>query len=153
MYSTGFPVWRVLSDISTNRKMPPRILIADDNKAVRASVRALLAPHGQFEVCGEAAGGREAVDKTLELKPDLVILDIAMPDLGGLAAGQLIKQSLPETRIVFLSVHEDKQWIQTAALIGAAGYVMKTESAKVLVKAVVAVLQDQIFFPVLRQAC
>jgi len=130
--------------------MLPRILIADDNKAVRASIRSLLAPRADFEVCGEAGGGREAVEKALELKPDLIILDIAMPDLGGLAAGQLIKQSLPGARIVFLSVHEDRRWIQTAALIGARGYVKKTESASVLLSAVDAVLQDQIFFPVLR---
>jgi NarL family two-component system response regulator LiaR len=126
-----------------------RILIVDDNEGMRASIRSLLAPHAEFEICGEAAGGREAVDKALELKPDLVILDIAMPDLGGLAAGQLIKQALPETRIVFLSMHVEKQWIQTAALIGAAGYVTKAESAAVLVSAVDRVLQDQIFFPVL----
>ena len=126
-----------------------RILIADDNQQVLASIRSLLAPHAEFEICGEAGGGREAVDKALALKPDLVILDIAMPDLGGLAAGQLIKQSLPETRIVFLSIHAEKQWIQTAALIGAAGYVTKAESATVLVNAVDRVLQDQIFFPVL----
>lgn len=130
--------------------MPRRILIADDNKAVRASLRSLLAANNELEVCGEADGGREAVQKALDLKPDLVILDIAMPDLSGLAAGQLIKQSLPDVRIVFLSVHEDKQWIQTAALIGARGYVTKSESSTVLLSAVDAVLQDQIFFPVVR---
>jgi DNA-binding NarL/FixJ family response regulator len=130
--------------------MLSRILIVDDNEDVRAGIRSLLASRPEFEICGEAGGGREAVEKAAELKPDLIILDIAMPDLGGLAAGQMIKQSLPATRIVFLSVHEDKRWIQTAALIGAAGYVKKAESPAVLLSAVGAVLQDQIFFPVLR---
>jgi len=130
--------------------MPSRILLVDDNDSVRASLRSLLERDAKWDICGEAASGREAVGKAMELKPDLIIMDIAMPDLGGVAAGQLIKKSLPDTRILFLTVHEDKRWVQTAALIGAAGFVTKTESPKVLLSAVDAVLQDQIFFPVLQ---
>jgi DNA-binding NarL/FixJ family response regulator len=124
-----------------------RILIADDDEAVRANVRALLGRNPDLEVCGEAAQAQETVDKTQDLKPDLVILDISLPDLGGLTAGHMIKQSSPATRILIFSIHEDKRWIQTAMLIGAAGYVTKGEAGSVLLKAVETVLQDKIFFP------
>ena len=109
----------------------------------------MLERHPTIEVCGEASGGMAAVEMSLDLKPDLVILDISLPDMGGLTAGRLIKNSSPSTRLLVLSIHEDKQWVQTAMLIGAAGYVTKGDASKNLLKAVEAVLQDQIFFPAL----
>src|ERR1700722_3871639 len=143
-FPIGITVWWRRTIKRTRDPAPlARILIADDDKALRAHVRALLSHRPELEVCGEAAHGRETVEKTLELKPDLVILDISLPDLGGRAARSMIRQSSPATRILILSIHEGKQWIQTAMLIGASGYVTKGEAGSVLLKAVETVLQDQ----------
>lgn len=124
-----------------------RILIADDHEFVRRGVRALLASRDGFEVCFEAANGQEAVEKARELKPDLIILDITMPILSGFDAARKIKEFSPETPIVILSMHRDKEYMKEAQKIGIQGYVRKSQAALTLVTAVDAVLQDQTFFP------
>lgn len=124
-----------------------RILIADDHEFVRRGVRALLESRDGFEVCFEAANGQEAVEKARELKPDLIILDITMPILSGFDAARKIKEFSPETPIVILSMHRDKEYVEEAQKIGIQGYVRKSQAALTLVTAVDAVLQDQTFFP------
>lgn len=84
--------------------MPARILIADDNSIARTTIRALLDWHS-FQVCGEAKNGKEAIERVMELKPDIVLLDINMPELNGVKAAYEIRRVSPSTKIVFLTIH------------------------------------------------
>jgi two-component system response regulator NreC len=88
-----------------SQPMPARILIVDDHQAARITIRSLLDWHG-FQVCGEAKDGQEAIDQVLELKPDIVLLDINMPVLSGTQAALEIRRLSPDTKIIFLTIHE-----------------------------------------------
>jgi DNA-binding NarL/FixJ family response regulator len=105
-----------------------RLLIADDHETVRKGIRSILASRSDIEVCGEAANGREAIDQAVELKPDLIILDINMPVLGGFAAAQEIKRLMPDVPILFFSMHESKRMVEEAKAIGIQGFVAKDRS-------------------------
>jgi two-component system nitrate/nitrite response regulator NarL len=98
-------------------------------------------------VCAEAADGKEAVEKTRELNPDLVILDITMPILNGLDAARMIKGFAPDIPILVLTVHKSRQLMQEAQKIGVQGYVTKAEASQTLLRAVEAVLQKRTYFP------
>lgn len=118
-----------------------RILIADDSAAVRAQVRALLEDRKDLEVCGEACDGAEAIERTKELQPDLVVLDISMPVVDGFEAARVIHKFFPNVRILIFSVHKSNQLIKEALAIGAVGYVPKSEGQQLL-KAIDMVLRD-----------
>jgi DNA-binding NarL/FixJ family response regulator len=124
-----------------------RILIADDQEAIQKRVRSILVSHSGLEVCADASNGREAVEKALELKPDLIILDITMPELNGLDAARMIKRFSPEVPIIILSVHKSRQLMDEAQKIDVQGYVTKADASQDLIRAVDAVLQKQTFFP------
>ncbi len=124
-----------------------RILVADDQEGVRRRVIATLVSHEGYEVCGEAVTGLEAVEKARELKPDLIILDVTMPEMNGLDAASRIRAFAPKTPILILSVHKSRQLIEEARRIGVRGYVTKGEEVQKLVQAVDAVLQNETFFP------
>jgi two-component system, NarL family, nitrate/nitrite response regulator NarL len=124
-----------------------RILVADDQEAVRRRVIATLLSRREFEVCAEASNGLEAVERARETNPDLVVLDITMPEMNGLDAARRIRTLLPDTQILILSVHKDKQLMEEARKIGVKGYVTKGEAVQKLVQAVDAVLQNEPFFP------
>lgn len=113
-----------------------RILVADDHEAVRRSVRSLIASHSDWEICGEAVDGLEAVEKAKESKPDVVILDISMPKLSGLQAAPLIKNELPESKILILSQHDPAQARRLALEAGARDFVSKTNMARDLTTAI-----------------
>jgi two-component system nitrate/nitrite response regulator NarL len=123
-----------------------RVLIADDHEAVRKGVRAILSSRKGLSVCGEAENGKEAVDKALALKPDLIILDITMPVFSGFEAAREIRRSQPDVRILILSMHESKQLIQEAKKIGVQGYVTKTQVGSTLLQAVDALAGGETFF-------
>ena len=125
---------------------PTRILIADDHEVMRSTLRLLLESRGEFQICGEASDGSEAITKTKELKPDLVILDISMPNVDGLEAARVIRKFLPEVRILILSVHRAKEMLEEAKKIGVDGFVSKSEKGQVLLSAVDTVLQDRRYF-------
>lgn len=127
--------------------VPLRVLVADDQDTVRRRVCLTLASHNNLEVCAEAANGKEAVEKTIELNPDLIILDITMPILNGLDAARMIRESSPDIPILILSAHTSKQLIEEAKKIGARGYITKAEAGQKLIKAVDAVLDNRTFFP------
>jgi two-component system, NarL family, nitrate/nitrite response regulator NarL len=97
-------------------------------------------------VCGEASNGQEAVEKAFQLKPDLIILDVTMPVLGGFEAARRIKASLPKVPILMLSMHEGDYVIQESQLVGAQGYIPKSHAAEALLEAVDAVLRGDTFF-------
>jgi DNA-binding NarL/FixJ family response regulator len=124
-----------------------KILVADDQEAIRKQVCAILMSRGNCEVCAEAANGKEAVEKAKDFAPDLVILDITMPLLNGLDAARMIRESSPKTPILILSVHKSRQLMEEARKIGVRGYVTKAEAGRDLLKAVDAVLQNKTYFP------
>src|SRR3984957_14700471 len=123
-----------------------RILIADDHDLMRRGLRALLESHPGWEICGEAANGREAVSLTEELKPDIIILDITMPELNGVDAARRILRSTPETEVLLLSVHYSDQLIREILEAGIRGYIVKSDSDRDLVIAVEALANHKPFF-------
>jgi DNA-binding NarL/FixJ family response regulator len=102
-----------------------RVLVADDHALVREGVRALLRPCDDIEVVGEAADGREAVEGSRRLDPDVVLMDVAMPGLGGLEAALTLQRECPRTRVLVLTQYEDREYVSRFLKVGAAGYVLK----------------------------
>jgi len=123
-----------------------RILIADDHEVTRRGVRALLENHPGWEVCGEAADGREATACAAQLKPDLVLLDVAMPNLNGIEATRQILRAAPETRMLILTMHDAEELVREVLVAGALGYLLKTDAACDLVAAVEALQEGRTFF-------
>jgi DNA-binding NarL/FixJ family response regulator len=123
-----------------------RVLIADDHAVVRQGLCAILESRGDWEVCGEATNGEEAVQKTLKLNPDLIVLDITMPVLDGFSAARKIRATLPDVPILMLSMHDGLNVIDAARAVGAQGFVTKTEIAGVLLEAVDCLLRGEPFF-------
>lgn len=139
-------------DASSHSDKRRRILIADDHEVMRRGVRGLLESHNEWAVCGEAFGGREAVVKSRELRPDLIIMDINMPGLTGIAAAQQIRRENPLAKILFFSVHESAQTVREVINAGAQGYVAKSRAGHDLVDAVRNVLEGGTFFPTLARS-
>jgi DNA-binding NarL/FixJ family response regulator len=122
-----------------------RILVADDHELVRRGIRGLLRARRDWKVVGEATNGREAVEKATKLKPDVAILDISMPDLDGLQATRQIREAAPDTSVVVLTMHESDQMVRRVLEAGALGYVLKSDLAAHLVKAVKKVSASKLF--------
>jgi DNA-binding NarL/FixJ family response regulator len=122
-----------------------RILVADDHELVRRGIRGLLCARRGWSVVGEAVNGREAVEKASKLKPDIAILDISMPDLDGLHATRRIREAVPSTEVVVLTMHESDQMVRRVLDAGARGYVLKSDLAAHLVKAVRDVSAGKLF--------
>lgn len=123
-----------------------RILVADDHEVVRSGIRALLEGQPGWVVAGEAATGREALAKAKQLKPDVVILDISMPELDGLEAARRITKADPQIEVLILTMHESEKLVQEVLEAGARGYVLKTDAGRELVVAVKALSQHQPYF-------
>ncbi|MBU2548028.1 MAG: response regulator transcription factor [Proteobacteria bacterium] len=122
-----------------------RVLIADDHDIFREGLRSVLARNTFLDVVGEAAHGREAFEQTLSLKPDLVVLDVAMPELNGIEAARLIMEASPKTKIIILSVHSRKRFILESLKAGAKGYILKDSAGEKLLDAVSAVLKGEYY--------
>jgi DNA-binding NarL/FixJ family response regulator len=123
-----------------------RILVADDHEIVRRGVKALLEARSGWEVCDEAVDGREAVEKTVRSRPDVVILDIGMPGLNGLEAARRIRKEAPGSQILILTMHDSEQVVQEVLAAGARGYVLKSDAGRDLVQAVEALSNHKTFF-------
>ena len=121
-----------------------RVLIADDHELVRQGTRAVLRDHPGWQVVGEAVDGRDAVQKAQELKPDLAILDIGLPNLDGLEVTREIVERSPETKVLVLTMHESGQMVRRVLEAGARGYVLKSDMAATLVRAVREVLDGKL---------
>lgn len=124
---------------------PLRILIADDHELIRLGVRQILRAQRGWSVIGEAANGREAVEKSTQLKPDVVIVDVSMPDLNGLDATRKIREAAPKTQVLVLTMHESDQMVRKVLEAGARGYVLKSDLASHLPKAVKSVAQGKTY--------
>jgi DNA-binding NarL/FixJ family response regulator len=122
-----------------------RILIADDHGLVRRGAVAVLRARNGWRVVGEAANGREAVEKAKKLKPDVAILDIGMPELDGFEATQQIVEAVPDTKVLVLTMHESDQMVRRALDAGARGYLLKSDLTEYLAKAVKAIAAGKRF--------
>ncbi len=135
-----------------------RVVIADDHALLREGIHALLSRESDFEVVGEASDGHEAIARCRELKPDVVLMDIAMPGLGGLEASLEIRKECPETRILVLTQYEDREYVARFLKAGAAGYVLKRTAGSELASAIRSVhrgglvLDPQVAREALREA-
>lgn len=123
-----------------------QILIADDHEVVRRGIRGLLEGHEGWQICGEAGTGREAVAKALELQPDVVILDIAMPEMNGLEAARRIRRVAATSSILVLTVHEVDDLARDLVEAGVRGYLLKSDAGRMLVDAVAALVDKRTFF-------
>jgi DNA-binding NarL/FixJ family response regulator len=125
--------------------MALRILIVDDNRAVRAALRDFVRTCDHWTVCGEAADGLEGVEKAAELRPDVVLMDVTMPKLNGLEATRLIREKVPQSEVVVLSQNPSREFKPAAIKAGARSYVEKSEIAAILFAAVEAASRHEPF--------
>lgn len=124
---------------------PIRILIADDHTIVRQGLARLIEENAGMKVVGEATNGRLAVEQALELKPDVVVLDIAMPLMNGIEAAKRIRKKLPRTKILILSMYSHEHYIHELLETGVSGYLLKDASGRDIIRAIEAAMKDETF--------
>lgn len=127
----------------TNMAKKIRVLIVDDHTLVRDGIRALLALFADIEVVGEAADGKEALEKTRELAPDVVLMDLAMPIMGGLEATRRIHKEFPETKVLALTQYDDSEYVVPVIEAGARGFITKMAASSELVSAIQVVYNGE----------
>src|SRR5712691_2254569 len=125
--------------------MSLRILVVDDHAVVRRGVRSLLESHEGWEVCGEATTGRDAVAQSLRLRPDVVVMDLSLPELNGLDATRQILKDSPRTEILVLTMHHSEELARDVLQAGARGYVLKSDADQSLIAAVESLRQHKPF--------
>ncbi len=123
-----------------------RVLLADDHHIVRQGIRASLLDHAEILVIAEAANGKVALQKTKELSPDVVLMDLNMPEMGGLEATKLISQRFPNTKVIALTVHDNAEYVSEILSSGAQGYLLKNTTPEQLVAAIKSVAEGAAFF-------
>ncbi len=123
-----------------------RVLLGDDHTLVRHGLRKILEERPDWEIVAEVGDGREAVRKCTALKPDVAVLDIAMPLLNGIDATQQIVRKVPETKVLVLSMHSDEAYVTRALQAGATGYMLKDSAGKDLLKGIASVAAGQAYF-------
>jgi len=122
-----------------------RLLVADDHKIFRQGIKKLLEEEPDLQVVGESADGRETVKKATELKPDIVLMDIAMANLNGLEATKQIKKVLPEVKVIMLTMHKNEEYVLQSFQAGASGYILKEGAVEELVSAIRSISADKSF--------
>jgi two-component system, NarL family, response regulator NreC len=125
--------------------MPMRILIVDDHGVLRAGLRALLNAEPDLQVVGEAADGQTGLHLATELSPDLVLMDITMPGMSGIQVTRQLKETLPSTRVLILTLHEDESLLREAIRAGASGYILKQAVEAELISAIRAVGRGDLY--------
>ncbi len=123
-----------------------RIMLADDHEMLRRGLRTILTEQPGWEICGEAVNGREAVELAIKLRPDVIVMDIAMPVLNGLEATRQIRRALPKAEILVLTFDESEALVREVLAAGARGYVLKNDVSRVLVHAVESLNQHRPYF-------
>jgi DNA-binding NarL/FixJ family response regulator len=122
-----------------------RLLIVDDHIVIRRGIQSILRAWPEWQISGEAANGEEAVRLTSDLKPDIVLMDISMPGMGGLQATRTIRKSSPETKVLLLTLHDSWEWVETALHAGARGYLLKSDAEGELLHALKVVAENGIY--------
>jgi len=117
----------------------PRVLIVDDHAFIRRGVQTILHPFPEWELCGEADNGNDAIRMAEELKPEVIIMDLSMPGLNGIEATRAIRKTQPGMKIVLLTLHESAELVHSAFRAGARGYLLKTDAEQELVRALTVV--------------
>lgn len=125
--------------------MQARILLADDHNLVRQGFKAIISQKKDYQIIGEAENGREAIDKSLRLMPEIVIMDILMPHVNGILATEEIKRHLENTKIIILSMYKEKQYVLNAFVAGAMGYLLKDAAVDELLESIDSVLHGHIY--------
>ncbi len=125
--------------------MPIRILLADDHAVLRSGLAALLNARSDMTVVGEAADGAELLTQAQQTEPDLILLDLTMPRLGGLEVLPLLRQHVPDARVLILTMHHDESYLRQALKNGAAGYVLKKAADVELIAAIQAVMRGDVY--------
>lgn len=125
--------------------MTIRVLIADDHGVIREGLASLLGGEAGFDVIGEAPSAEQAVALALAKRPDLIVMDVSMPEIGGIEATRRIKAQAPEIRVIMLTVHEDKELMRAAIRAGAGGYVLKRAIKSELLHAIDTVMGDELY--------
>jgi len=120
----------------------PRVLIVDDHAFIRRGVQTILHSYPEWEFCGEAENGKEAIRLADELKPEVIIMDVSMPGLNGIEATRAIRKTQPDVKIVLLTLHESAELLRSAFRAGARGYLLKTDAEQELVKALTVVVGE-----------
>jgi DNA-binding NarL/FixJ family response regulator len=120
----------------------PTVLVVDDHAFIRRGVRSILEPFPEWQLCGEAENGQQAVQKTSELSPSVIVMDVSMPILDGIAAAEIIKRKYPQTHIVLLTLHNSQELLRKGFQAGARGYVLKADADDELLKALRVVVGD-----------
>lgn len=113
----------------------PRVMVVDDHAVIRRGVQGILQAFPEWELCGEAENGQEAIRLAETLKPDMIIMDVSMPGLNGLEATRIIRNMLPDTKILLLTLHSSTELVRSAFRAGARGYVLKSDAEAELVRA------------------
>jgi len=122
-----------------------KLLVADDHKIFRQGIKKLLEEESDLQVVGEAADGRETIKKATELKPDVILMDIAMANLNGLQATRQIKKILPDTKVIMVTMHKNEEYVLQSFQAGASGYILKEGAVEELVSAIRTIHQDKSF--------
>ncbi len=122
-----------------------RVLISDDHSFVRRGLRTILEANEQYEICGEADKGSETLELAMRLAPDILILDISMPPPNGLEVAAQLRQSLPQTKILLITMHVSEEMLRAAAATGASGYLLKSDAEELLMKALHRLEEGQCF--------
>ena len=125
--------------------MPIRILIADDHGVIRAGLRALLEDIPDITVVGEASDGGEAIAMAMELKPDILLMDLSMPNIGGIEATRQLSQQEPKVRVLILTIHEEESLLKEVVRMGASGYVVKRAAQEDLLHAIRVVARGDLY--------
>ena len=123
-----------------------RILVADDHEVVRRGLCSLLESQPGWQICGEASDGRDVLKKVAELKPDIIVIDVAMPNLNGLEATRQILKANPKAKVLVLTLHDSDRLIHEVLTAGASGFVLKSDAARDLVAAVESLRQNKTYF-------
>jgi DNA-binding NarL/FixJ family response regulator len=124
------------------RSVMPRVLIVDDHTVIRRGVQGILSTYPEWDLCGEADNGQDAIRLAGELEPEVVIMDISMPGMNGLEATRIIHDVLPETKVLLLTLHSSSEFVRSAFRAGARGYVLKSDAENELVRALNVVIGE-----------
>jgi DNA-binding NarL/FixJ family response regulator len=122
-----------------------RVLVVDDHAVIRRGIQNILRAWPEWEISGEACNGEEAIELTAALQPDIVLMDISMPGMGGLEATKVIRKICPRAKVLLLTLHDSPEWAETALRAGARGYILKSDPEGELMRALQVVAADGVY--------